>query len=519
MTARPFLAAFMLVVATLSARAAAAGPEAVEPSELLRRPDLAGREIVVDDRVRYFLESRRGKGYDGLLLRRTDVFFRLPPRLRFARSPSEPNARVRGVLKVEDGRWTCEVTAIDLLPADPERLEAEIARLRADDFQGRQAWALWAARRGKELNEPKLVARGEALEGEALLIEDARPDADPLALAERSANRPIPGAIRDALAHRGFRAILGRASSARDLDALAARIEAMLPGSADPKASGTPVATWLEAYARDPTAGYREAPEPVRLALDRRLLADAIARSLEKQVEDNPGEAARLADVALARLPDRPELADRLRQRGLGEAETRVASMRQSEVEELARKFRDQKQDDRARRLLRSWLDDRRKNRLSATDAEGRVLLAASYDKLVGDRASAADLLREALAIDPESRPAVDAFLRMGYRKGEAGWHDPDSDRAATSAPAGGGRDLERPAARPEPGDSLRGLTRAQVRSRLGGKPDLVVRSATQGRCVEQWFYKNGKNSQVVYFQIEAGTAEPRASAYYSDKK
>ena len=71
-----------------------------------------------------------------MLLKRTDVLFRLSPRLRFSRPPSEQNARVRGVLKVEEGRWTCDVTAIDLLPADLERVDGEVARLRADDFAG-----------------------------------------------------------------------------------------------------------------------------------------------------------------------------------------------------------------------------------------------------------------------------------------------------------------------------------------------------------------------------------------------
>ena len=102
----------------------------------------------------------------------------------------------------------------------------------------------------------------------------------------------------------------------------------------------------------------------------------------------------------------------------------------------------------------------------------------------------------------------------MGYRKGAAGWYDPESARA-DAAPAGDGRD----AARPEGDDSLVGRTRDQVRSRLGGKPDLVVRAATQGRCVEQWIYRNGKQTQVVCFTIEAGTSEPRATAYYSEKK
>ena len=303
---RPAPVAALVLLASLSALAQGVAPEPVEPSELIRRQDLAGREVVVDDRIRYFLESKRGKGYDEFLLKRTDVHFRLPARLRLARPPSEPNARVRAVYKIEDGQIWCDVTALDLLPADPERLEAEVARLRADDAPGRRAWGLWAQRRGKDLNEPKLVARGEALEGEALRIEADRPDADPLALAARTATRPIPTAIRDGLVHRGLRANLAKATASADLEALAAKIAALLPGSTDPKASQTPVGDWLEAYAKEPAAGYREAPEPVRLALDRRLLADAIQKSLEKQAQERPGDASSLAEAARSRLPDRP---------------------------------------------------------------------------------------------------------------------------------------------------------------------------------------------------------------------
>ena len=511
------LRASLMVLVWLAPPAIAAPPESVEPSSLIKRTDLVGREIMVDDRIRFFLESKRGQGYDELVMRRTEVPFRLPGRLKFARSPSEPNARVLGTLKSEDGRLVFVASAIELLPGDLERLEKEVGKLRADDFQTRRTWALWAERRGKELNDPRLEARGVALEGEALWTEAERPDVDNLALATRSASRPIAESVRNALAHRGFRDRFARATTPAELDALARQIEATLPKASDPKGSAVADSTWVAAYVKDPATAYRDAPGPVRASLDRRLLADVLQQSLEKQVEARPDDGSALAEKARAQLPDRPEFADRLRQRGLGEAEARVTSMRQSEVEELARSFREQGQDERARRLFQTWLGDRRKNRLSATDAEGRILLAASYEKLLGDRATTADLLREALTIDPQSKTAVDAFLRMGYRKGEAGWFDPTGPRP-TDAPVGsaGARDIEVPA---EAANSLKGLTRAQVRSRLGGKPDQIVRSATQGRCVEQWIYKNGKGMQVVNFVFDPGTIEPRASSYYSDQK
>ena len=492
-----------------------AGPEFVEPSELARRPELVGREVVVDDRIRYFLESRRGQGHDELMLKRTDILCKLSPRLKFVRSPSEPNARVQGVLKVVEGRLILDVSAIELLPNDLGRLDKEVAKLRPGDFQGKRAWAFWAERRGKELNDAKLEDKGIALEAEALWTEAAQPDADNLGLSARSANRPVPEAVRNALAHRGFRDRLARSATSDEDEALARQVEGAIPASADPKAPAIAETSWLDAYAKDPAAAYRDAPVAVRAAFDRRLLADTIQRSLERQLDARPADAARLAEIARDRLPDRPELAERLGRRGLLEAEARVASMRQSEVEELAGKFRQQGEEDRARRLVQTWLNDRRKNRLSASDAEGRILLAASFDKLLGDRATAADLLREALAIDNQSRSATDAYLRMGFRKGDAGWYDPTAARAGPAEPPDRGRSP----ASADPGDSLRGLTRSQVRSRLGGKPDVVVRSVSQGRSVEQWIYRNGKGVQVVRFVFEPGNSEPRASAYYSDKK
>ena len=508
--------AWVIVAAFVSA----AGPDFVEPSELSRRPELVGREVVIDDRIRYFLESKRGQGYDELMLKRTDIPFVLPKRLKFARSPSEPNARVQGTLKVVDDRLIVEVSAIELLTNDLDRIDRELKSLRPDDWKGRRAWAFWAERRGKELKDSKLEARGVALEGEALWLEASRPDADNLGLAARSSGRPIPESVRNALAHRGFRDRFSKASTPDEFEALARQIEAVLPRAADPKAASVEVdPSVLDAYAKDPAEAYRNAPVEARGSLDRRLLADTIQRSLEKQLEARPIDATKLAEVARDRLPDRPGLVDRLGRQGLAEAEARVASMRQSEVEELAAKFRERGEEDRAKRLIQAWLADRRKNRLSASDAEGRILLAGTFDKLLGDRTSAAELLREALAIDPQSKTAVDAFLRMGYRKGDAGWYDPTSASSTPTATPVAGRKGDRNVPTSEPVESLKGLTRSQVRSRLGGTPDVVVRSASQGRSVEQWIYKNGKGTQVVRFVHEPGSSEPRASAYYSDQK
>ena len=98
-----------------------AGPDLVEPSDLARRPDLVGHEVVVDDRIRYPLESKRGQGYDVLMLKRTDVPLLLPSRLKYPSAPTEPNVRARGILKFVDDRLIVDVSAIELLPNDVDR--------------------------------------------------------------------------------------------------------------------------------------------------------------------------------------------------------------------------------------------------------------------------------------------------------------------------------------------------------------------------------------------------------------
>ena len=483
---------------------------AVEPAEIVRRPELVGREILVDDRIKYFLETRKGQGYDQIVLKRTEVPFFLPAKDRYVRAPAEPNAVIRATLKQVDGRLIGDVLTLELLPADHDRLDREIARTRPDDFATRRTWALWAERRGRELNDPKLTQKGTALEAEALWTEASRPVTDPVALADGAADRPIPPAWREALYYRGFRALGAQARTAAEADDLVKRMAVALPRSTTPNPAA---ALRPELAGADPATAYRAAALDERGRLDRGLYADLVEKSLTLRLAADPGAAAGLAAEAARTVPDRPALADKLRQRGLAEAERGVATMRQSEVEELARTFRANGQEDRARRLLEEWLGDRRKNRLSASDAEGRILLAANYEKLLGDRATAGQLLSEAAAIEPESRDVAAAFLRLGYRKGEGGWSDPtaarttaDATPAATSTPA---RDADR-------GDSLRGLTQAQARSRMGGKPDRITRAASQGTIVEQWIYQIGKTDQYLMFRIDSTTAEPRVFGMYS---
>ncbi len=489
-----------------------------DPSEVGKNPNLNGQQVTLDDRVRYFYESKKGRGLDEVLLRRSDAIFRIPGPLKPDHAPREPVARIVGVVKFEDGRWVVDVTSLDMLPADLARLDAEVKRFLPSDFASRRAWGLWAQKRGKVFNDNALEQKGRELETDALWVEATAPGADPVALARRESARPVSPRTIGALYHTGFRRRLAKARDADELGSIAREVEGALPKAKDARETNVDLGELAKTYESHPGELYREASDAIREGLDRRLLNDARQAWLLRRATDQPGSAIALAEEARNLMPDRPRVMGRLRTDGLDNAEAEVSNLRQGEVEALAKTFREDGDADRARKLLRAWLASRRKNRLSTTDAEGRVLLASQYEKMVGDRDTAADLLREALTIDAENKEAADAFRRMGYRKVEGKWVEPPSGGTTVAEPT-------RPA-QPGPrnappgdddglGESLRGLTRAQVRSKLGGKPDRTVRVAAQGQTLEQWIYDSPKGTQVVNFLHLPNRPQPLVVSSY----
>jgi tetratricopeptide (TPR) repeat protein len=480
----------------------------IDPSDLTKRADLVGREVVVDGRVQGGFTFNLGRGFNEFRLQKSPVIFRLPPKLSFEQPPAARVVRARGVLRKDGDRFSFDVTAaIDIQPTDVDRLAKGVGELAANDTKGREAWAAWAERRGAYYNDEELIERGRAVLGEALLLMASAPVTDPaaaLALADRAKARHVPALDTSALAHRAFVPMIEAAKTSAEFDRILPKIEGFFPEAAKGPANGD-LARWKDAYANDPIKAYMKTDDQTRVALDRHLWANAFQKRLELRAHEQPKEALALGEEAAARLPDRPNLAGSLKNQGLEAAANDVSTLRQAEVEELARQYREElKQPERAEELVRRWLDDQRSHRLSRDDAEGRVLLAAQYESMLGDKATAESLLREAWKIDPQSKATADVFRRKGYRLSNGEWvasaGSDGSDRTpADAAPKAPGR------------DPYSGLTRSEVRNILG-KPDRVARSATQGQVVEQWIYQK----QYITFVKRTGMSEPAVVSHYT---
>jgi len=495
-------------------------PVAVDAADLDRRADLVGKIVVINDRVRFY-QYHAGRGYDELYLKRTNVVFRLPARLRPEGSPRPMPVVVQGRLTRDQDQLVCDVVTLKVLPNDLDRLDQAISALPARDFENRKAWAAWAEARGKAFKENALIQRARSLEAEALRLESEQKrvtvDAPKewLALAEEARRRNIAEPEPSALVHKALQAKLAAASKSDSVKEVIPLIERFFPEAARDRASGQiDLGRWNEAYANDPGAAYRAAPADVRKALNRRLWADAVAKLLEVQAALDPRSAIELASRAGTELPDRPQLATKLLNTGLDQARQNLGSLRLAEVKALAQAIREKLKDPQAAlELDRNWLKIQR-DRLSATDAEGPVALAAFYEDLLQDRAAARELLERAWKIDPGSKEVAEAFRTRGYRRVKDQWVEaaPTTAAGETNSPTAAG-------SRPEPSSpqGLRGKTPDEVSQLMASKPEGKVISGTRGQIIEQWIFLVPNQSQVRYvnFLHIPGEILPRVVSDY----
>ena len=520
MIRRAWIIAGVLLVAMAGGtrgRQEAGAPSQVEPADLARRPDLVGRDVVVDDRVAYYVT--RGGSDDELQLKRTPITFLVPRALRPTGHARVVSVVVRGLLEREGSRLFCRVKALELKPADLERLDGAVAQLGARDYERRRAWARWAERRASDFRDEPLMRRAKALEAEALRLEGeyrrVAVDAPEewLAMARDARKRKVPEPEPSALAHRALRARLASAQGLAALKSVVAEVKSFFPDApGDRAAARTNLARWKAPYDEDPAAAYRTAPGEVRKAMDRRLWADASQRLMEVEPIPDLAAAAARADQAADQLPERTDLPDRLLEKSVAAARRELATMRQDEARRLADIYRDRlRKPDEARQVLRDWLESR-KSRLSETDAEGRVALAGLYENLVQDRVTSVALLRKAWEIDPKSEETAEAFRSRGFRKYKDGWVEGDTPSAA--GPAGDPINPARPAAPAT--SSLLGLTSDELQQKLIARPTFKNYVASRGQLIEQRVYLDTGSVRYVNLLHTPGELKPRVIADYT---
>jgi hypothetical protein len=202
-------------------------------------------------------------------------------------------------------------------------------------------------------------------------------------------------------------------------------------------------------------------------------------------------------------VPERPQLTASLVDQAQAQARRDLPSLRFAEVKAIADLLRDRVgKADAALEFTRDWLKTQR-DRLSATDAEGRVALASRYEELLQDPDTGDELLQEAWKIAPGSTEVADAFKLRNYRRVGDRWV---RDSALAAAPAGD----EPPPPTPGSSQGLRGKTPEEVRAALASEPTSRSFVGTKGRLVEQWIFVDTRQTRYINFLFSPGDRNPR---------
>ena len=238
------------------------------------------------------------------------------------------------------------------------------------------------------------------------------------------------------------------------------------------------------------------------------MMVETLEKGLMVAVVNHPDKIELFMKTAQNAIPEKPELANSIRDRGLLKLVETSDKLRRDDLIKLVNQVRDKfGQAELARKLARKWLDSRQATQLAEGDT--------------------AALLRECLTLEPDMKKAADLLAELGWKKDGDRWIDPDESSSSSPVASAGtapkpgeetprlpGRITEPPPASSGDSQSLVGLTQAQITSKFG-MPEHKSRMLTQGQLHEQWYFDTPGGRQVVQFVKKSVRSEPTVKAIY----
>ena len=400
---------------------------------------------------------------------------------------------VVGRLTIEDGKLAFAVEDLFELPTDMEVFRKRQARIDTSMPEDWYQLAKWAANRGRFYEDEKLIQAAKSANITGLGLEkntarDRGPDAI-FALADKAAHLQLSKRVQDELNHEGCYRLWEEASRADESvdrsQKVAAIVFEKLPGAKIPLRELQP--ELRRQYLANPADRYAEAADDVRKTLDRILYSEIILSGILKDAKDDGSDGQEIASRIEKSLPEFVELAETYRERAFSYRLAHVASASLSDMTELASALKARNEPERARSLVKRWLDAR-EDVLRRDGADGLRQLAVEYETLLSDKKKAAQLLIEAYDASGGAAEVDKELRRLGYIQTEGRWLTREEFDVS---PQGEIRQAMRE------GRVVDGMTAQQVRQTLG-VPGFVARMIADGQVAEVWIYGERNATQLA---------------------
>ncbi len=467
----------------------------VEFNELKPKwPQLVGADFTVEGR--YSLLSNH-------LLRMTNCDLHFTSGREFPKFIGRSRTvKVSGKIARKNGRVYFAVDSIQEIPSDLDRYYAAKANI---DRSSAPQWydlANWAARRSRFYNDPKLRDESRDAYAHAVAIERrlfADDDSAGLfALAAKVQSFDLTESLQWSLNHEACQILWDKIddneNALGELAELSRLITKHLAGSQEPLEK--PQEELRRRYLKDPLDVYRNAAQTQRRMMHRLFFSEVALKRILLQVGD---DGLMVADRIEAELPELQSVADTYRKQEIKKLQSNVATMTRRQMLSLSEHLRQQESSDQAQKTILLWLQAEEK-RLRLDGPNGLIELAEEYIDLLDDETQAAELLKEAARLVPDSEVITEKLSQLGYQQKDGEWLTPAEARALPNDP------LE---VAMRQGRVVAGMTRTHVKTALG-EPNSIARIGSSGRMTEVWTYGDDSLSGLVVHFQRRGTSEPK---------
>ncbi|MBX9655742.1 hypothetical protein K2Y11_19165 [bacterium] len=487
---------------------AISAPQVVEPDQINRR--LSGQVIQVKDVVTSVLGT--GDARQFRLKRAGNVIFRVGER-----GPAElrGNVAVTGTVQADGSQIIVDVQSVNLLPSDVDQFESRAKKIKEGDFAAWYELADWARQRFRLYNDSKMKENSLAAYAKGLKVERQAATGDIEKI--RSLRRRLQD--QDYLPTPDFADIdhellwvqleEKNPKSPPEINSFADEIAKILRGNA---ALPTTLShQQREAYDRDPIRTYTNQKEADRPSFARFWEMKLRRRAIEEQVQSGELNAYQAADEAARLISDYPEVEKGWLEKAVQKDEQQLIRLRRRDVEWMTDHLKDRlKEPGRSDKIRRTWLtmmEDRIRKKESENADESKRAGRSNYPQDARARydlamiilewypddkeldSHAAELLIEAVKIEPNYEQAGDVLRRLGYfRESSGNWLTPEQ---AANVKIGEN----------QPRTVDIGMDEEMVQKILGN-PDVRARVVTGPRQEQmQWAYRS--LDRAVYVQFE----------------
>lgn len=447
-----------------------------------RWPRLVGATITIEGRF-------TGNSQASLRFRGCDLDFRLATGVQQPGGDSRC-VKVRGRLARDGDDLYFNVTELDDMPTDMERLRAMRVDIDAADPDAWYGLAAWARERGEFYEDDDLRAEsanlgryGITTEYDHLALTDG---AGLRALAEKVRGMGLSDTLRMEYVHESLRRDLAATGlqPQPNFAVVLGNVSRLLPG-ADLRLDADVRDQVIAAYESDPLVYYHDADESGRRRCHRAFYVDLTQRIILASAREDGSNGEAIAKRIRSDLPEFPELADEWELKFLDYEHSRVAMMSRAEVGGLSQRFRDRGDVPRSEQVWRDWLKAR-ETILRPDGARGLMQLAGDYEELVHDEPQAAKLMLEAYALSPQTHEISDWLREHEYVFVDNQWV------LATDVTNHPVTETERAI---REGRVRPGMSPVDVRRALGGAPTSTIRIASSRRVTELWVYEEHRIS------------------------